>query len=202
MIVEKGLVYKGRLGANIDLDLVTQEGYYIQPISNNNGASSGTNYPVALAGVLTVINRTFKFQEYRTYDNSSIYYRTWYSSTGWYPWIKVNTNEDSGWIDFSFINDYSNDSKNGQNSCQYRKIGNRVFLKGLVYSGGSTNREIAKLPEGFYNPNWKNNIYLVAALNGNECKNVQVSKGGWILAPGNMSANAWIPLDGMSFLVD
>ena len=52
--------------------------------------------------------------------------------------------QDSGWQNLQFMNSWHNDSS--QNSAQYRKIGNQVFLRGLVYNGGNSNTNTAQIP--------------------------------------------------------
>lgn len=52
--------------------------------------------------------------------------------------------QDSGWQNLQFINSWHNGD--GQNPAQYRKIGNQVFLRGLVYNGGNSNTNTAQIP--------------------------------------------------------
>lgn len=55
-----------------------------------------------------------------------------------------NKMQDSGWQNLQFMNSWHNDSS--QNSAQYRKVGNIVYLRGLVYNGGNSNTNTAQIP--------------------------------------------------------
>lgn len=108
--------------------------------------------------------------------------------------------EDSGWQDLQFINSWHNGS--GQNPAQYRKIGNQVFLRGLVYNGGNNNRNTAQLPNGFFNSNWINNVYFTVWFNRTDAKDLQITNRGAIISTTGMIDGQWYSLDGISFLVD
>lgn len=56
--------------------------------------------------------------------------------------------EDSNWQNLQFMNNWRNES--GQNPAQYRKVGKIVYLRGLVYNGGNSNRNVAQLPDRFF----------------------------------------------------
>lgn len=80
------------LGATIpgsaNLNNYNATGLYHQPSTANAG--SGTNYPVALAGVLEVIaDGTFIYQKYTAYDSAhNVYVRTCDNGT-WYTWTRI-----------------------------------------------------------------------------------------------------------------
>jgi hypothetical protein len=75
------------IGGSADLNTYTTDGYYHQ--NSNSSATSGTNYPANLAGMLTVMaDGNMVYQKYQTYNGSGTYQRTKYSST-WYSWDKV-----------------------------------------------------------------------------------------------------------------
>ena len=107
---------------------------------------------------------------------------------------------DSGWQNLQFINSWHNGS--GQNPAQYRKIGNQVFLRGLVYNGGNNNRNTAQLPTGFFNSSWINNCFFPVWFNGETGNCVQITNLGAIISPRSMTNEQWYSLDGISFLVD
>lgn len=71
-----------------NLNSYTATGLYHQP--NTANAASGTNYPVALAGMLEVIgDSSIVYQKYTAYDSAhSVYVRTCYNST-WYSWTRI-----------------------------------------------------------------------------------------------------------------
>lgn len=74
-----------------DLNSYTAAGVYHQ--SANTGAAAGTNYPVAMAGWLTVhyvSGGNFVYQMYQSYQgDNKIYYRTYYGA--WSPWRELAT---------------------------------------------------------------------------------------------------------------
>ena len=81
----ESLCYQYDLGDNVNLNNIVKEGYYHQ-LSNAN-TSSTLNYPIAEAGLLTVIKRGYIYQTYHTYCNSGFWYRSQYNGS-WYPWKK------------------------------------------------------------------------------------------------------------------
>ena len=75
------------IGGSVDLNTYTTDGYYHQ--NSNTNATSGTNYPTTLAGMLTVTSDgNMVYQKYQTYNGSGAYQRTKYIST-WYAWDKI-----------------------------------------------------------------------------------------------------------------
>ena len=56
----ESLCYQYDLGNNVNLNSLTMEGYYHQAINAN--ASTALNYPIAEAGLLTVIKRGYIYQ--------------------------------------------------------------------------------------------------------------------------------------------
>lgn len=109
---------------------------------------------------------------------------------------------DSGWQNLQFINSWHNDSS--QNPAQYRKVGNIVYLRGLVYNGGNSNRNVAQLPTGYFPTNLVSNLYFITRISGSiqSSPSVQITKQGVLTAPSNMTNGQWFELDGISFLVD
>ena len=81
----ESLCYQYDLGNNVNLNSLTMEGYYHQALNAN--ASTTLNYPIAEAGLLTVIKRGYIYQTYHTYCNSGFWYRSQYNGS-WYPWKK------------------------------------------------------------------------------------------------------------------
>lgn len=80
------------IGASVDLNTITTAGVYIQ--STNANATTGTNYPVAQAGMLEVYqspsNTSFTFQRYTVYTTTypTVYVRTYYNSA-WGSWQQL-----------------------------------------------------------------------------------------------------------------
>jgi len=89
------------LGTNIpgsaNLNNYNATGLYHQPSTAN--AASGSNYPVALAGVLEVISdSSIIYQKYTAYDSAhNVYVRTYYSGA-WTSWTRVLDTVDLGTI--------------------------------------------------------------------------------------------------------
>lgn len=91
-----GLIFRENLGASVDLNSITEGGIYHQ--GNNSNASSGSNYPTALAGVLTVLNNRGSlhiYQEYTVYNSNVTYHRSRYNGN-WIPWTKVWNSHTDG----------------------------------------------------------------------------------------------------------
>lgn len=77
------------IGASKDLNTYQTPGFYVQPATAD--ATSGSNYPVDLAGTLLVLKSAGVSQIYITYStdgNRRIYYRNFYSNT-WGAWTTV-----------------------------------------------------------------------------------------------------------------
>lgn len=90
----ESLLYKYDLGPNVNLNNLTQEGYYHQP--SNANTSTSYNYPIAEAGLLMVINRCYIYQTYQTYNNSGFYYRSC-SNEAWSFWKKITSVDMLTW---------------------------------------------------------------------------------------------------------
>lgn len=100
---------------------------------------------------------------------------------------------DSGWQDMTLINNWGTYTQNYQKA-QYRKIGNQVFLRGMIISG-SNNTYATVLPEG-YRPAF--NIYA-PAVDDNGANFVRIYPDGNIKV---YSYTNWLSLTGISFFVD
>ncbi len=92
------LVEKDRIPGYTDLNTYRTTGLYLQP--GNSYAATGSNYPVALAGHLTVVapDTNYISQTYHVYSNQDVYVRTYYNS--WTAWKPVALQGD----DASFAN--------------------------------------------------------------------------------------------------
>ncbi|SFG05446.1 pyocin knob domain-containing protein [Clostridium cadaveris] len=79
---------QGELGDNKNLDNYRENGVWFQQYDSS--ARTGTNYPIARAGVLVVKSnptKTLIFQSYRTYGPfDETYTRTYHTDYGWLPW--------------------------------------------------------------------------------------------------------------------
>ena len=82
-----GLVKGADIGGSVDLNTYTTDGYFHQ--NGNTNATSGTNYPVALAGMLSVqADGGMVYQKYQTYNGDGTWQRTKYGTT-WFAWDKI-----------------------------------------------------------------------------------------------------------------
>lgn len=87
------LQYKGAIGASEDLDTYTTPGIYVQ--NQSAGASGGTNYPVANAGMLEVLDgggatNVQCVQRYTEYSQPTRLYARMKRNNGvWSAWINL-----------------------------------------------------------------------------------------------------------------
>ena len=91
-----GLLKRADIASGADLNTYTTDGYYHQ--NSNANAAAGTNYPTALAGMLTVqADGSMVYQKYQSYNGTGTYQRTYYNGT-WYAWETIwdSTNDGAG----------------------------------------------------------------------------------------------------------
>ena len=105
------------------------------------------------------------------------------------------------WTTATLLNNWGSYSS-AYNSCAYKKIGNQVFLKGMVKSSTTlttNNRYILQLPVG-YRP--EKNTYLIGAYNGNP-QLIIVYADGRVFPDCTSSyvAEKFVTLDGLSFFI-
>ena len=108
--------------------------------------------------------------------------------------------EDSGWQNLQLMNSWHNGST--QNPAQYRKIGNTVYLQGLIYNGGNNNRNTAQLPTGCFNNKLINNLKFAVWKNGTTIADMQITPQGGIISPSGLNNEEYYSIDGISFLVN
>ena len=135
------------LAENTDLNSLTTAGVYYIP----NSATSATilNKPLnnTHTAAIEVIasggdGQLFQRMTYANKTANTQYVRHYYSS-GWGDWNEAN-NYDSGWLDLPLaagISAYSDAQKP-----RYRRIGNEVFLSGVLTGITATNSTVATLP--------------------------------------------------------
>ena len=78
--------------------------------------------------------------------NSPTYYHMEFYSNEWHEWHTVDL-FDSGWKDLTLLNNVQ--AYSGDQAPQYRKIGKRVTVRGVLKNITSFPTTIAQLPEGF-----------------------------------------------------
>lgn len=106
-----------------------------------------------------------------------------------------NILKDSGWQYPTLLNNWSN--KNFS-KCRYRKIGNIVYIEGVV-SGGATATTIFMLPNG-YKPTY--NYSSFACRDGYGTSRVYVTTAGEVIYEKSTGEGAEVSLYGMSFFID
>lgn len=75
------------IGGSQNLNNYTTDGYYHQ--NSNSNATSGSNYPAAAAGMLSVVSDgVMVYQTYHQYNGNAYYHRNYYNGS-WYAWRKV-----------------------------------------------------------------------------------------------------------------
>lgn len=99
---------------------------------------------------------------------------------------------DSGWISVTFENSWV-DYGSGFEPCAYRKIGDEVFLKGLMKSG-TVGASAFTLPPG-YRPA-ASNIFAIQATEVGKRIDIGVT-GAVIIAAG--ATNSYVSISGISF---
>jgi len=112
---------------------------------------------------------------------------------------------DSGWQEVgaagqpAFENAWTNfGGVSGFNTAGFRKVGNRVQLRGLVKDGLATDVPIFTLPIG-YRPTIGRLMFAV--LSNSAVGRVDVLTSG-LVNPSTPTSNVFVSLDGISFLVD
>lgn len=85
---ENYLRFRGELADTENFNDLNTAGIWHQ--GSNAQSSLARNYPIALAGMLTVkkFSNSYVYQEYQTYENTYTFQRTWYNGT-WYPWKRI-----------------------------------------------------------------------------------------------------------------
>lgn len=95
------LVRGTEIDGPVNLNTLTESGVYTQSLTAQ--ATSGTNYPVGLAGLLEVVNNgnNLTWQTYTPFGDygSTLYKRGRYNST-WSPWYRYDSSvgDDTGWL--------------------------------------------------------------------------------------------------------
>ena len=88
VVVTDILSYKGSLVSNANADTLSS-GYYSLQLGNG---TNNTNFPeIGMYGMMLVYrDNLFGFQQVTRHELNINYCRTWYTNTGWTPWVKVN----------------------------------------------------------------------------------------------------------------
>ena len=104
--------------------------------------------------------------------------------------------KDTGWIDLSLTTGWS--YQYATDKAQYRKIGNVVYLRGLITGTADAGTTIATLPEGYRPIGYFERFSC--ALNNSESVNIQINANGVINDfQKESSSRTFISLSGISF---
>jgi len=101
----------------------------------------------------------------------------------------------SDWSNVAFSSGWSNYG-NGYHSCQYRRFGDRISLRGLAYSS-STNTIVATLPSG-YRPSARRLFWVWSYVPGEGSTSRRID----ILTTGEIQTVDWTPNNGSLFSFD
>lgn len=147
------MAYKSDLGAAQNLDTYTTTGLYHQ--NANADAATGSNYPHAVAGMLTVKEGdAFIYQYYHTYQpNNDVWVRSKYFST-WSSWEKIWTsgNDGSGsGLDADFFKGLTTSASGARWNCMATVSGSGVLENGRYIDFHNTNTDTSDYTARFDN---------------------------------------------------
>ena len=149
------------IGGSVNLNTLTTDGYYHQ--NANANAASGSNYPVAAAGMLSVVSDgQMVYQTYHQYNGNAYYHRSYYNGA-WYAWRKVwqdgndgaGSGLDADTVDgiqgASFLRSDASDTATGQ--ITITTSGNALTVTsqqsiGAIITGGNNSSDIIQLKKG------------------------------------------------------
>ncbi|WP_456010667.1 viral A-type inclusion protein [Clostridium butyricum] len=179
---------------NSHLNDITNSGYFdiakdmkgadYKTIKENGFYRNVTGTPTTgTGGVLLVISNTDKWSvayKWLSISNAVITeYNACKDGDNYEEWKEISTN-DTGWLTLPLSSGVVVDSGL---TPQYRKIGNRVFIRGSVKNIVSGNSVIGTLPVGF-RPVLQNHHYATFT-NTNACASFNISTDGRIIYQGN-----------------
>lgn len=201
--VTKNYVDQVVVGSNIpnaaDLNTYTKTGIYFQ--DSTAQAAAGSNYPVALAGMLEVQGRVpdggYVYQKYTPYAGNSkvIWTRAYYSTTGWSDWKQFSSLEDSGWVSVPCNSGYEELGTAEQYLVKIRKINDLVKMRGLVrivggaqFAANTEYSTIITIPAG-YRPSTAEYLTFSVATGQCPCNGLIVAGGGITIRTGSTAAS-------------
>jgi hypothetical protein len=190
------------LSANTDLNTLGAGHYYIP---NYDISVTITNKPDATGQTATidVVEAGSTGQLIMIYRGCiKEYINEWvrvYYADSWGDWLKEGGN-DSGWINLTLNTGWSMDDYASEVP-QYRKIGNIVYLRGLVNATTAAGNILATLPQGFRPSGYFNRF--VCSLNQSDNAVVQINANGQINDHQKGSkSRMFLSLNGISFVAD
>src|SRR4029453_9280226 len=119
----------------------------------------------------------------------------------WYDTDAVPTVTAVPWIAPTLLNGWTiYQPGSGYSVPGYRKVGDIVYIRGMVTGGTMTSGiAILTLPVGYRIPGGA--YFMIAAAGTPTAKRLQVNTSGDLLIPSALDSNAWLNLDGIFFSV-
>ena len=180
----------------LDLNtLVTTQTLYVH--------SGSTNLPLVSYGQLFHLQYgdiQYAMQKFFTIAN--VEYVRYKIAGTWGAWTQTLTlaQQFPTWTNVTFQNGWVDNDTSQYNSAQYRKEGNRVWLRGDIKNPSAGNSVIFTLPVGFRPLKIKN---LVCLVNGGLAAYIQVNTTGAVTMLGQTYTANWvIMIDSLSFEID
>lgn len=134
------------------------------------GASNSTGFVEVVSGGDEGQKTVF----YKTCSkNTTVHYECAYYGGAWGTWRSVHE-VDTGWIDLPLASGISAHNSNAF-PCDYRKIGNTVYVRGCITGFTDVEKVVATLPEGF-RPS--NSFYIQRSTNGGKTDTFNVRNNG------------------------
>ena len=191
-----------QLSANTDLNSLGAGHYYIP---NTETAATITNKPDSTnqTAAIDVVEAGSTGQLIMIYRGCiKEYINEWvrvYYADGWGDWLREGGN-DTGWINLPLNTGWTMDDYESEFP-QYRKIGNIVYLRGLLNATSAAGNIIATLPSGFRPRGYFNRF--VCSLNQSDNAIVQINTNGQINDHQKGSkSRMFLSLNGISFPAD
>lgn len=122
--------------------------------------------------------------------------------TGYDPIADTVIYNEPAWTAATLLNGWVNSDPTNYQSASYKKIGNRVFLRGYITGASATSSTIMTLPAGFYDD--KHNVLATATLSGTPATvTLRVLNSGNVIIQNTAYTTVGVfSLDGLSFSVD
>lgn len=165
------------LTENADLNNLGAGTYYIPStvvsatILNKPTESTATAIiQTCCGGDLALLQRYFPADK-----SKSIFWERTYYGNAWGSWHVVD-HTDSGWIDLPLASGISAHNSTSF-PCKYRKIGNKVYVRGCVKGFTETEKVVATLPAGFRPVS---SFYMQKATDGGKTDTFNVRTNGEI----------------------
>lgn len=124
------------------------------------------------------------------------------SVSGYDPITKAAITGEPTWNSATLLNGWINSDTTNYESASYKKIGNRVFLRGYIAGASATSSTVLTLPSGYYDD--KYNVLTTSTLSGTPSViTLRVLNNGNVVIQNTAYTTVGVfSLDGISFFVD